>query len=171
MSTQPGRPSRPALRLLPILADVFKLRMKAWLFAGPTIAFVVGYVIASCLLEPRIDGDFSSRYSAFFSTSAQVIAAALIALAVEAKVFRASSAPFARSAASLAFVYVLIGELAAVSALAPHLSAAVYEQALRCTIGAGLATFVAVTLVAIYVVGAGGAERSLEDMEKLGIRE
>jgi hypothetical protein len=162
-------PRRPALRLWPVLRDLLALRARSWVFAAPGAAFVAGYALSIEALGPSFDDGFVSRYEQFFSTSAQVIAGALIALALEAGVFGASGQPLARRAASLAFVYVVVGEAAAITALAPDHDVTTYEQAFRLTVAALCAVLVALAFVAIYGVRSRSARAEADARKALGL--
>jgi cyanate permease len=128
-------------------------------------------VLAFYVLEPSTSGAFSSEYSSFFSTAAQVLAAGLIALILDIRLFTAPRAIVARRAAVLALIFIVIGEIAAITALIPSLPDAVlYRWALALTVGAGVAFLLALLLIAIRTLAANAAEREEEDLRELAAK-
>jgi hypothetical protein len=121
-------------------------RDKVRAFLPPLVA-LVAYVLGLTVLGPKANSTFAKDFQPFFSTSAQVIATLLVALAIGRVVLGRTITAAGLVASLWALVFIALGEVAAVSALSVRLSSAVYSQAFAMTLGAGLAALIAVVLV------------------------
>lgn len=137
----------------------------------PIAVGAVSWSLAFWVLEPSTGGSFASEYTSFFGTSAQVLAAGLIALILDIRLFTAPSAIVARRAAVLALFFIVIGEVASITALIPALpDDVIYRWALALTVGAGVAFLLALLLIAIRTLTANAAEREEEDLRALAAK-
>jgi hypothetical protein len=113
-------------------------------------AVLVGLV--ACFVAPDIGSPKQAgHYSSLFATSAQVLAAVLVALAVEARAipFRKLNAQHLIAAGTLS--YVMIGAMAAIVAQIPTLSSAAYKVMFILTLGAGGGALLSVLTVGYYI--------------------
>jgi hypothetical protein len=98
----------------------------------------------------------------FFATSAAVIAALLIALAIEARQVVRS-----KFLANLSAITVAVGLLSAVAALSPDLSTRTYRWLFALTVGGGVGGLVAALVVGAQTMAAEIGEARLAEIRKL----
>lgn len=150
------------------LAALWKLKKRRYLFVLPMAAGVAFWAAAFFGFNPRIGQMFPEKFAQFFSTSAQVLAAGLVALVLQVRVFTAPRALVARRVAVLALLFIIIGEVASITGLSPSLpDPALYRWALALTVGSGVAFLLALLLIAIRTLAADATEREEEDLRKL----
>lgn len=125
-------------------------------------------MLAFYVLEPDVSETFPSDFSEFFATAAQVLAAGLIALVLEIRVFTAPRALVARRAAVLALLFIIVGEVAAITSLIPSLpDRAMYRWGFALTVAAGVAFLIALLLIAMRTLAGDADEREEEDLRQL----
>jgi hypothetical protein len=114
-------------------------------------------------LAPTIDTAAKHRdFVDFFATSASVIAALLIALAIESRLVVRS-----KFLATLSAITVAVGLLSAVAALGPDLSVRTYRWLFALTVGGGVGALVAALVVGAQTMAAESVEARLEEIQKL----
>jgi hypothetical protein len=124
--------------------------------------------VAFFVLQPNVSSTFQAQFASFFSTSAQVLAAGLIALVLELRAFTAPQALVSRYAAVLAILFIIIGEVASITALSPSLPDLVlYRWALALTVGAGVAFLFVLLIIATRTLAGSAARREREELEDL----
>jgi hypothetical protein len=160
--------SQPVRDAWSALAALWTLKKRRYLFVLPMAAGVAFWAAAFYGFDPRIGRMFPEKFAQFFSTSAQVLAAGLVALVLQVRVFTAPRALVARRVTVLALLFIIIGESAAITGLSPALPDPVlYRWALALTVGAGVAFLLALLLIAIRTLAADATEREEEDLTQL----
>ncbi len=144
-----------------------RLNENRYVFFLPFVVLIVGYLLGLFLIGPEVQSGFSTKFSSFFLTAAQVMAAAFVALAFQARLYATGTALLSRRATRLAFVYVVVGVVAAVAALSPSLPGWLYEQAFALTVGCGLAVLIALLLVAGRQITAATRDEEKEQLKTL----
>lgn len=138
---------------------------------GKLAAIQLGVAVVAAVLAFLVAPDLDStnqhaKFVDFFATSAQVIAAVLIALAVEAR--------FAVRRVVLALVTaatVAVGEISAVAALSPSLPNWIYRWLFALTVGGGLGGLVAAIVVGAQTLVTHIEEERLRNLAALIERE
>jgi hypothetical protein len=129
-----------------------KLAILQWILVA--VVGVVGVAFA-----PDLDSLAQhERFKDFFTTSAQVIAALLVALAVEAR-FAVRHVLLAITSA----VCLVVGELSAIAALSPALPDTAYTVLFASTLAGGTGAMVAAVVIA--------AQTLVEDAQTIAIAE
>lgn len=145
-----GGVMRGFLNYLRVLWSFFKIRGRGLEFVPPAVVFP-GLFVTLLIVGPEVPderGAFLSDYSSFFQTAAQVLAALLIAMAVEVRAPKTVEDVVTVRPASVLMVFLLVlAELAAMAALSPFLPASLYSLELNLTISGGVAALLAVLLV------------------------
>jgi len=160
--------SHPVRDSAATLHAVWKAKRARYLFVVPLVLGVLGWAAGFYLFQPRLDETITPRYASFFSTAAQVLAAGLIALVLEVRVFSTSRAVLARRAAVLALFFIIIGEVASVTALSPAIpSALAYRWAFALTVGAGVAFLFSLLLIAARTLAVDAAAAQDADLQAL----
>jgi hypothetical protein len=145
-----ARLMRGIRNLLRLLGAYFRIQNRWVEFVPPVVVAPVLTAVLFILRPgvPRQRGAFVSDYSSFLQTAAQVLAALLIALALEA---RASMKPeteaAVRPAILLTVILLAVAELAAMAGLTPFMPSGLYRLEVTLTIAAGVAALLAVALV------------------------
>jgi hypothetical protein len=134
---------------------------------GNTLATIqliaaIASTVAARWLAPTIAAATHKDFVDFFATSASVIAALLIALAIEARQVVRS-----KFLANLSAITVAIGLLSSVAALGPDLSVWTYRWLFALTVGGGVGALVAALVVGAQTLAAEVAETRLEQIQKL----
>jgi hypothetical protein len=112
------------------------------------VVFLVAIVAA-----PDMDSQAAAgRFSAFFSTSAQVIVTLLVALALEARTLSFRQLNARRLIVGGTLSYVVVGAVAAVLALNPTLGADLYTLLFALTCAAGMGALLSVLTVSYRVL-------------------
>ena len=126
---------------------------------GTRICFwfpLVGVVIAAAVagfFGPQINpGDDHQRYSDLFSTTAQVIATLLVALALESGIAATHDIYLRRLVSRFTVSYVALGVGAAIIALNPSLSSCAYRILFTVAMAAGAGALLSVVAVGYYAV-------------------
>jgi uncharacterized membrane protein YgaE (UPF0421/DUF939 family) len=134
--------------------------------ASIQVAVAVVVSLVAWLFAPDL-GSFRqhSAFADFFATCAQVIAALMIALAIEAQVVVRRLHLAVVTAASVA-----IGEVAAIAALSPMLPPWSYRWLFAVTIGGGVGALVAVLMASVQALGARIDERHHTELKGLAER-
>jgi hypothetical protein len=132
---------------------------------GSTLAIVqlvsaIGVGIAAWLIAPDLStSDRHKEFVDFFATSAAVIAALLIALAIEARhVIRG------KFLASVTALSVAAGLLSAVASLSPDLPTCMYRWLFAFTVGGGVGGLVAALVVGAQTLSAEIDEARLDEL-------
>ena len=132
----------------------------------PPVVAIGGYLAGLDVVTPTINANFPKDFSPFFATSAQVIAALLVALVVEQASFLGPTAPTTKVAGLWALLFVALGEVAALVGLSNRLDHQQYRQAFAVTVGAGLAALAAVVLTGWRKISASAYEHELGELKE-----
>ncbi len=145
-----GEAVRKFRNYLRVLWDHYRIRGRWLEFVPPAVVFP-GLIAILIVMSPEVPterGLFLGEYSSFFQTSAQVLAALLIAMAVEVKAPKSVEDTVAVRPANKLMVFLLaLAELAAMSALTPFLPSFLFRLELYLTIAGGAAALLAVALI------------------------
>jgi hypothetical protein len=129
-------------------------------FLAPLAIFVFTGILAR-VLAPDIGGGVSD-YSSFFSTTAQVIVAVFIALALELRQMPFEALSTRRLVTGFTLVYIALGAAAACVALLPDLPATLYRWLFATAVAAGSAAVLSVLVIGYQVVKNETADRRRE---------
>lgn len=137
-----------------------------WLATLQLVAAIVAGIVA-WLVAP---GDLETperhkEFVDFFAASATVIAALLVALAVEAR--HVTRRKFLANATALC---VAVGEVSAIAALSPDLHKGMYRWLFTLTVGGGVGGLVAALVIGAQTLAREVDEARLEELEKLAQR-
>jgi hypothetical protein len=121
-----------------------------WVILVPTaLALPLGYYLAVYIIpEAAGEADFYTNYSSFFQTSAQVIAALLVVIAVETRFATKETRLAIREARVVAVLWMVVAEIAALTALSPTLPLGLDRPSFRLVVGGGAAGLIAIVLTA-----------------------
>ncbi|MBV9607319.1 MAG: hypothetical protein JO027_19550 [Solirubrobacterales bacterium] len=137
-------------------------------FLVPFLVAIAMYFGGLCVFGPKVYSDYATKFGNFFFAAATVTAAALVALALEARQLTISSRPVSRLAAGLAFIYAVAAEVAGVAALSPSLPRPeIYQQAFAITVGGGSGLLAAVLLVGLRGVNQASADEERTELKAL----
>jgi hypothetical protein len=114
-------------------------------FLLPLAVFVLALILAR-VLAPEITGS-GDDYSTLFSTAAQLIVTLLVALALELRAIPFADPNVRRLIVGVTLLYVALGAAAAVVALNPGLSVALYKWLFSLTLAAGGAALLSVLTI------------------------
>jgi hypothetical protein len=129
-----------------------------------TLATLAG--IAAWTLAPDLHASAQHEaFKDFFTTAAQVIAALLVALAIEAR-FAVQHALLAITSATC----LVVGEISAIAALSPALPDAAYSWLFVCTVAGGTGAMVAAIVIGAQALTADAQGTMVRELEELGRR-
>lgn len=120
-------------------------------FVLPLAAFVLIFIVAR-VKAPAFGPGSASEYSSFFGTVAQVIAAVLIALALELRTLPFRDLNTRRWIVGVSLLYVALGLAAAVIALNPGLSPTLDRWLFALAIAAGAAALLSVLTISLTLL-------------------
>lgn len=133
----------------------------------PFVLLIGLYFVVFFALAPTGDAQsLHDDYDALLTTAAAVLVGPIIALAFELRGSTMTGLLLARPAAVLALAYPIAGEIAAVAALSPGVSAGLYRHLFTLAVSGGLAGFAAVLLI-----GAQTATRAVDAAELQGLAD
>lgn len=144
MSEPPNAPTAGPPSAQPASRDRFA---SAWI---PDVALVVG-VALGLLVAPDVGSELErQRLVEYFSTSAQIIATFLVAIALFQGLPSAQAGyRVRRFLGRKTFVYVVVGEAAAIAGITHALPNGAYRYVFALTLGGGLGAFAAVVLAGV----------------------
>lgn len=135
---------------LSLIVAFFSIRRRWIQFVPPLILWPI-LMLVQWLLEPVIHTErelFLREFSSFLETSAQVLAALLIALAIEARAPKSVQDTVAVRPATIMIVLLLaVAELACLAVLSPFLPAFLDRWAIYLVIASGVSAILALLLV------------------------
>jgi hypothetical protein len=126
-------------------APVRYLRVGVWI--GFALAFVVALLIA-----PDLSGGNSTRFGSFFATSAQVVAALLVVLAVGVTAASFRGLDLRRRDLIAGMSEGCVALVAALTALSPSLPSWVYEPCFAVTVAGGLGSLITVLMLGVKAI-------------------
>jgi len=135
---------------------------KRWVMASPLIVFGAGLAVGWAVAPGRRSLEGHQWFSAFFGTSAQVIATLFVGYALGARFYMVG---IGFATATLGFV--ALAEVAAVMALSPSLPIWLYGPLMGVTVGGGLGALVAALVSAARLLAAERADRERAEADKM----
>jgi hypothetical protein len=136
---------------------------RRWLPALPVAVFVAAFVLGFIAAPSLKSLESHNWFSAFFATSAQVVATLFVAYALGARYFLVG---VGFSVATL--MLVAIAEIAAVAALSPSLPHMLYGPLMGLTVGGGLGSLAAALLSALRVLAREQSAAQAQFLNRIG---
>jgi hypothetical protein len=147
---------RATSQSLGLVWDYYRIRQR-WVQFVPPLLLWPTLMIALWLTAPAIHTQrqvFLHEYSSFLETAAQVLAALLIALAIEARAPKSIEDTIAiRPATTLTVSLLAVAELACLAVLSPFLPALLNRLTLYLVISSGVAAILALLLLSWRILG------------------
>lgn len=125
----------------------------------PLVGALAALVVAAAFAPDINTAHKASQVSSLFSTSAQVIATLLVALALEARALPFRELNARRLIAGGTLTYVIVGAVAAIVALNPALSSCAYQVLFALTLAGGAGALLSVLAIAYHVIDTQAVEQ------------